>query len=88
MIVSAPVNLAVLEGRNLTLQCNVAGNPTPNVTWTKDANHTVLHRGETYSMADVQRQDAGNYICAAWNGVGVQQNATVTVDVHCKTIFF
>ena len=84
MIASAPVNQFVLEGQNLTLHCNVTGNPTPNVTWTKDANQTVLHRGEMYSMADVQRQAAGDYICTAWNGVGVQQNATITVDVHCK----
>ena len=84
MIASAPVNQFVLEGGNLTLHCKVTGNPTPNVTWTKDVNQTLLHRGETYSMAYVQRQVAGNYTCTAWNGVGVQQNATVTVDVHCK----
>ena len=84
MIASAPVNQAVLEGGNLTLHCNVTGNPAPNVTWTKDADQTVLHRGETYSMADIQRQAAGDYICTTWNGMGVQENATITVDVHCK----
>ena len=84
MIASAPVNLAVLEGGNLTLHCNVTGNPAPNVTWTKDADQTVLHRGETYSMTGVQRQAAGDYICTTWNGMGVQENATITVDVHCK----
>ena len=84
MIASAPVNQAVLEGGNLTLHCNVTGNPAPNVTWTKDADQTVLHRGETYGMTDVQRQAAGDYICTTWNGVGVQETATITVDVHCK----
>lgn len=84
VIASAPVNQAILEGGNLTLHCNITGNPTPNVTWTKDANQTVLRKGETYTMVDVQRQAAGDYMCTAWNGVGERKNVTITVDVHCK----
>ena len=77
-------NLVVLEGNNLSLQCNATGNPTPNITWTKDGSSTVLYQGETYSIVDIQRQAAGDYKCTAWNGLGEQTNATTTVDVHCK----
>ncbi|XP_078379803.1 hemicentin-1-like isoform X4 [Oculina patagonica] len=79
---SAPVHEVVLEGSNLTLQCNATGNPTPNITWTKDGNSTVLHKGETYSIVNIQRQAAGDYKCTAWNGVGERKNATATVTVH------
>ena len=84
MIAFGPANQSVLEGRNLTLYCNATGNPTPNITWTKDSNSTVLHQGETYSIVNIQRQAAGDYKCTAWNGVGAQKTALATVTIHCE----
>ena len=84
MIESSPVNQVIVEGSNVTLHCNATGNPTPNITWTKDGSPTVLYQGETYSIVNIQRQAAGDYTCTAWNGADEQKNATVTVTVHCK----
>ena len=87
MIESRPVNQVIVEGSNVTLHCNATGNPTPNITWTKDGSNTVLYQGEKYSIVNIQRQAAGDYTCTAWNGVGQQQNATATVTVHCKCLY-
>ena len=84
VIAFAPANQSVLEGGNLTLYCNATGNPTPNITWTKDSSSIMVHQGETYSIVNIQRQGAGNYKCTAWNGVGTQKTALATVAIHCK----
>ena len=86
VIQSSPVNEIVREGGNIILHCNATGNPTPNITWTKDGSSTVLYQGETYSIVNIQRQAAGDYTCTPWNGVGQQQNATATVTVNCKCV--
>ena len=76
--------MTVVEGENITLYCNATGNPTPNITWTKDGSATVLHQGEMYNIVNIQREATGDYTCAAWNGVGQHINATAAVTVHCK----
>ncbi|XP_066024470.1 hemicentin-1-like isoform X4 [Pocillopora verrucosa] len=82
LIESSPINQVVLEGNNLTLRCSASGNPTPNITWTKDKSSLVLHQGDTYSIVDIDRNAAGNYTCTAWNGVGEQKKAIAAVSVH------
>ena len=77
-------DITVVEGDNVTLHCNATGIPTPNITWTKDSTLTVIHQGETYNVADIERKAAGDYTCRAWNGVGKQANATASVTVHCE----
>ena len=86
LIDSAPINQGVLEGSNLTLRCSASGNPTPNITWTKDKSSLVLHQGDTYSIVDIDRNAAGNYTCTAWNGVGEQKKAIAAVSVHCRLL--
>ena len=86
MIAFAPANQSVLEGGNLTLFCNATGNPTPNITWTKDSISTVVQQGETYSIVNIQRQAAGDYKCTAWNKVGSQKTGLATVTIHCKLL--
>ena len=87
MIETSPANQVILESSSVNLHCNATGNPTPNITWTKEGNPTVLYQGETYSIVNIQRQAAGDYTCTAWNGVGERMNATATVTVHCKLLY-
>ena len=87
LIDSAPIKQVVLEGNNLTLRCSASGNPTPNITWTKDKSSLVLHQGDTYSIVDIDRNAAGNYTCTAWNGVGEQKKAIAAVSVHCRLCY-
>lgn len=81
---SSSSNTVVTEGRNVTLHCNATGNPTPNITWRRNGSSTVLHQGQSYIVYNINRNQAGNHICSAWNGVGNKENATITVTVHCK----
>ena len=90
LIESSPINQVVLEGNNLTLRCSASGNPTPNITWTKDKSSLVLHQGDTYSIVDIDRNAAGNYTCTAWNGVGEQKKPLLQYlyTVSCVTLTF
>ena len=81
---SSSSNTVVTEGSNVTLHCNATGNPAPNITWRRNGIWTVLHQRQSYIMYNVNRKQAGNYICSAWNGIGNKKNATVMVIVHCK----
>ena len=84
MVTQRPSSTTVVAGGNITLYCNATGNPTPNITWTKDGSPTVLYQGESYNIVIIEKQAAGDYTCTAWNGVGETKNATATVTVHCK----
>lgn len=81
---SSSSNTVVNEGSNVTLHCNATGNPTPNITWRRNGILTVLHQGQNYIMNSINRNQAGNYFCSAWNGIGNKKNTTITVTVHCK----
>ena len=87
-IKSAPGNQVVLEGNSLTLHCNASGNPSPNITWTRDKSSSVLHQGNIYNILNIHRDATGYYTCTACNGVGEQQNATAVVTVHCEFVSF
>ena len=84
LIESASGSQVVLEGNNLTLHCNASGNPTANITWTKDYSSSVLNQGITYSIVNIGRNASGNYTCAAWNGIGGQKKAIAAITVHCE----
>ena len=70
----------------MTLHCSASGNPSPNITWTRDKGSSVLHQGNIYSIFNIHRDATGNYTCTAWNGVGEQQNSTAVVSVHCEFV--
>ena len=84
MIESASGSQVVLEGNNLTLHCNASGNPTANITWTKDYSSSVLNQGITYSIVNIGRNASGNYTCTTWNGIGGQKKAIAAITVHCE----
>jgi len=83
-ITSSSSNTVAVEGSSITLYCNATGNPTPKITWTKHGNNTVLNAGESFTVNNITRQQAGDYTCIAKNGIGSEDNATITVTVHCK----
>ena len=79
----------VLEGSNLHLTCNASGLPEPNITWTKEepgnpGNYTVVKQGKVLTITNINRNAAGDYTCAAYNGFGKPVNQTVYVNVTCE----
>ena len=64
-----------------TFTCTAAGNPAPNITWTKDGNHVAS--GDKLSL-ESHRNQSGEYLCSAENGVGLAINGSAYLDVQCK----
>ncbi|XP_020621161.1 protein sidekick-1-like [Orbicella faveolata] len=86
-----PQNTAVTEGDNVTLSCNVDGNPAPSISWTTDGfqvNTTINSRisfsadKKQLTITKVKRTDNGNYRCVANNSLGNATSDAATVDVQ------
>ena len=80
--------LSVLEGHNLQLTCEVSGRPDPSINWTKEnpgnQGNTVVVQGKVLNITNINRTDAGNYTCTAYNDFGKPDNQTVYVNVTCE----
>ena len=80
------LSLSLSSVQNYTMKCNASGDPHPNITWTKagvpasqfNASGYLLH------LVDVQRKDAGSYLCTASNGYGDDATAISIVNIRCK----
>ena len=85
-------NLTVPEGDNLQLTSNASGQPEPNITWTKEkpgnqGETVVVQEGKVLTITNINRTDAGDYTCTAYNGFGKPENKTVSVNVTCEYAF-
>jgi len=79
--------LTLKEGEDALLECKVSGNPAPSVHWTRKDSKSVLHGtpcagGSCVHITNVQRQDAGMYMCTASNEVGSPHSATIVLTVQ------
>ena len=85
-IVSPPMSIVVNETDIALLQCEVKGNPAPQVTWLKQNSSISLDKrivksGGRLMIRDVTSQDRGVYTCRARNILGVMiSSATLTVQ--------
>jgi len=82
----AQLSLSSSSVQNYTLRCNASGNPHPHITWTKAGVLASQFSAPGYllHLVDVQREDAGSYICAASNGYGDNATAIGIVNIRCK----
>ena len=71
----------MIEKEQTTFTCSAAGNPAPNITWTKDGK--TVGSGDTLSL-ETHRNQSGKYWCSAENGVGLAIRASAYLDVQCK----
>ena len=97
--ISSPQNVTVIEEQNvnLTLDCTVYGNPTPDVKWTKDGidiseNQRINvsdFKGNTSSLTitNIVRGDEGQYRCVAINSVNTTISAPGKLTVNCECYF-
>ena len=79
-------NQTVLEGDNLQLTCEALGLPEPNITWTTEkpgnqGNTVMVQEGKVLTITNINRTDAGDYTCTAYNGFGKPENQKVSVIV-------
>ena len=74
-------NVNITEGRNLTLFCNVSGNPM--VSWIK-VGDDVSTSGSELVFTNISRTQAGEYMCEASNLCG-NASETASIEVQCKS---
>uniref|UniRef100_A0A1A7YP55 Roundabout, axon guidance receptor, homolog 1 n=1 Tax=Iconisemion striatum TaxID=60296 RepID=A0A1A7YP55_9TELE len=79
-----PRNQVVSVGRTVTFQCEATGNPQPAIFWQREGSESLLFSYQppqpfsrlsvsqmgSLTITDVQRSDAGFYICQALNIAG------------------
>ncbi|XP_060523734.1 lachesin-like isoform X2 [Cylas formicarius] len=72
------------KGGPVFFECKANGNPTPTVQWSKKdgllPSGLQVETGHMLNINEVQRQDAGIYLCTASNGIG--QPVTGEVKLH------
>ena len=81
------------EGENVTLSCNVAGNPAPTISWTRNGSplnttgRIKFLDGEKHlTITNVNRRESGEYRCVASNSLGNATSNVGTLNVQCKYI--
>ena len=87
--ISAPsivTSTVVNETDVASLQCEVKGNPVPQITWLKEntslpADKRIVQSRGGLMIKDVTSQDGGVYTCVASNILGlIKKSATLTVQ--------
>ena len=77
----------VLEGDNVSLICNVSGNPHPNVAWVRASDNSVLINDSKALLTNINRTESGVFHCLAWNGIGANASSNISIDVLCEYVF-
>ena len=73
-------NQTVTVGDIVTLICTADGRPTPNITWTRLSDNSVV----TFPLTITGIQDEGAYRCTADNGIGNPAGRDVFITVQSK----
>ena len=77
-------SMKVTEGDNATVSCNATGSPTPETAWIREKTGEVLSYSKIYQITGISRNEAGAYVCLAWNGIGKNNSKSCLVVVQCK----
>ena len=81
-VISVGEYLAVKQGTSLALDCAASGVPVPEVSWRRGSQTLARAIGEaTLLLEYVTRQDAGDLICEADNGIGDIAEDILALDV-------
>jgi len=93
LVSRAEWSVTSLAGNEVTLPCEVTGDPWPVISWSRDQLEIEFYSEEhKYMMMDsgsliipdVDVQDAGRYLCVAENPAGVVSQ-DITLIVHGTT---
>lgn len=92
-LISGPEDITVLNGKTVTFECRVGGDPLPDVLWRRTADGGNMPLGRVHILEDrslqldsVTVEDQGDYICEADNTVGTI-SAWGSLTVQGKSFF-
>ena len=80
-----PQNVTVNTSTPLFLSCDASGFPEPQIRWEKSG--ITLSLNKQLNIPSSKRNDAGEYVCIASNGVRKEKTVRVYVTVQCKYFF-
>uniref|UniRef100_A0A6A7FXY1 Neural cell adhesion molecule 1-like n=2 Tax=Hirondellea gigas TaxID=1518452 RepID=A0A6A7FXY1_9CRUS len=84
----SPDRQHVVKGDTVTLQCEAEGNPIPAISWSKQGGRlpsgSRSEEGFSITMEEVNRHEAGKYVCTASNGIGEPSSAMMSIEVEFK----
>ncbi|XP_071094657.1 neural cell adhesion molecule 1-like [Haliotis cracherodii] len=89
--VSVPSSQTLIETQTLTVTCSVDSKPAAAVRWTqKDDSSFTPQTGSTLTISNIQRSQAGTYVCTATNTLSPcwgtalprSESREMTVDVQ------
>ena len=80
-----PQNITVNTSTPLFLSCDASGFPEPQIRWEKSGIN--LSHTKQLNISSSNRNDAGEYVCIASNGVRQEKRARAYVTVQCKSSF-
>ena len=81
-VISVGEYLAVKQGTSLALDCAASGVPVPEVSWRRGSQTLARGIGEATLLLElVTREDAGDLICEADNGIGDIAEDVLALDV-------
>ncbi|KAK9737087.1 Laminin EGF domain [Popillia japonica] len=82
-----PQSIDIHEGEQFEIQCEVTGNPLPNIQWEREGNVPFNPRQSTANghlrISYAVASDAGRYICRATNLRGTD---TAYIDVNVRYV--
>lgn len=80
-------DIIAMENETITMYCNGSGNPPPKLMWAKVGNDSLLHRGESYTLRNIQREQNGTkYVCTAENGIETANGYVLVIVLYPPTI--
>ena len=80
-----PQNITVNMSSPLFLSCDASGFPEPKIRWEKFG--ISLSHYKQLNISNSNRNDAGEYVCRASNGVRQEKTVRAYVTVQCKSLF-
>ena len=85
-IVTLPVDQVVWVGQQVTLFCNVTGNPVPNITYTIVGKNGTVGYDKTLVINASSTAYVKTYTCTANNEIQSPVSAKITVAVLGKSL--
>ncbi|XP_069185985.1 cell adhesion molecule Dscam1 isoform X2 [Procambarus clarkii] len=96
-----PEDASVVVGADLLLPCTAHGSPTPTITWRRAqgavprqyrpvstlGDNVRVERNSSLTVRGIRRNQGGEFLCSASNGVGSDLSKSVTVTVKVPPQF-
>ncbi|XP_071549821.1 cell adhesion molecule Dscam1-like [Panulirus ornatus] len=96
-----PEDVSVVVGADLVLPCTAHGSPAPTITWRKAEGAVPRHyrpvtilgenvrvaRNSSLRVRAIRREQGGEFLCSASNGVGSDLSKSVTITVKVPPQF-